>query len=109
MTGFALSSEEIVSVCQRMRGPIEAMRDRTAPPTTDALGPGDFGGTEQDDLAELYREVVTELIPAKLREFEQSVATMSTDVESALRAYQDMDERIAADISALFHEEASTA
>ena len=92
MAGFSLSSDELERVCHRMRAQSDRVLDEAARMGTGDVGPMDFGGTRYTDLAQRYGEVLEDVVPRMLREFQSATQSISNRLEGTLAAYLDTDD-----------------
>jgi hypothetical protein len=94
MTGFSLSVEEVDSVCGRMRAQVDGVRERVAAWDADVAEASldGFGGAGGAAVAQLYRQVLTELVPSSVHQYRDSARAMTDQLQSVLRAYRSSDE-----------------
>ncbi|HEY0447802.1 hypothetical protein [Actinophytocola sp.] len=91
MAGFSLSADELVQVCQHMRTQSDRAGDQTwrGGAETGAL---DFGGADHAELARLYGEVLDDVVPRMLREFQEATSSVLSRLEGTLATYLKADD-----------------
>ena len=92
MAGFSLSSDELEQVCHRMRAQSDRVLDEAGRMGTGDVGPMDFGGARYTDLAQRYGEVLEDVVPRMLREFQSATQSISNRLEGTLAAYLAADD-----------------
>lgn len=96
MSGFALSPDEITSICGKLAAQADGVPDQVARIRASEIEVADLGGGRYANLFRLYTEVTQETIPAVLREYATTGRAMADRLASTLHAYHRTDTEVAA-------------
>ncbi|HVV21554.1 MAG TPA: hypothetical protein VHF06_19120 [Pseudonocardiaceae bacterium] len=99
MAGFALSPDEIASVCHTLAAQADDVPEQVARIRSSEVGASDLGGDRYADLYRLYHEMTQETIPTVLAEHAAAGRAMADRLASTLHAYQQTDAESAAGLS----------
>jgi uncharacterized Ntn-hydrolase superfamily protein len=87
MAGFSLSAEELERVCHRMRVQSDRVGEQLARLRAGEAAPMDFGGDRHIEIGRCYGEVLAEVVPRVVREFESAAGSITDRLERTLAGY----------------------
>src|SRR5215467_2178924 len=96
MAGFALSADEIASICRTLAAQTDGVPDQVTAIRSSEVGPSDLGGTRYADMYTLYNQVTQDTIPALLGEYASASRAMADRLARTLRSYRQADDDAAA-------------
>lgn len=95
MAGFSLSTDELRQVCRRMRTQSDRIREQLERLSAGEAAPTDFGGGRHVELGRFYGEVLADVVPAIVREFESAAGSITDRLEHTLTGYLAIDDAAA--------------
>lgn len=96
MAGFALSTDEIASICRTLAAQSDGVSDQVTAIRSSEVELSDLGGVRYADMYTLYNEVTQDTIPKLLGEYASASRAMVDRLASTVHAYQQTDDDAAA-------------
>ena len=87
MADFALSPDEVSSVCRQMTAQADEAPAHVAQIRGSDVGVGDFGGSGHEDVAKQYLRTIDDVIPGLLNGYSSAGKSMSDALAGILGAY----------------------
>ncbi len=91
MPDFALSPDELATICRRMTAGNDDIARRADHIRGSDVGSGDFGGSRHAGVARQYLHLVNEVVPGLFGGYATASESMADRLTDVLAAYQTAD------------------